>query len=224
MPNGIREKEERLVQQLQMEQYVESLFAGDKDLDRAAEGIRAAGMPEISIALGYGKLLTLLARMSGAKEALEIGALGGYSGICIARGLQDGGRLTSLELRQEYADVAYAHMTAAGLGTRVTYRIGDAKGSLAELAGEGKKFDFFFIDADKEGYPDYLEWALTLANPGAVITADNTLLRGRVGDPAKEGPSVVAMRAFNERLASDPRLDATILPAYDGLAVAVVRG
>ncbi|HUC93571.1 MAG TPA: O-methyltransferase [Paenibacillus sp.] len=209
---------------LSSEKYVDRLFAPDADLARAEEGIRAAGMPDISIASGFGRLLTLLVRMSGAREILEIGALGGYSGICLARGLGDSGRLTSLELRQDYADVAYAHMSAAGLANRVTYRVGDARDSLAELASEGKRFDFFFIDADKEGYPDYLEWALTLANPGAVITADNTLLHGRVCDPSKEGPSVTAMRSFNERLMSDPRLDGTILPAYDGLAVAMVKG
>ncbi|EXX89412.1 O-methyltransferase, partial [Paenibacillus darwinianus] len=195
---------------LSSEEYVDRLFAPDADLSRAEEGIRAAGMPDISIASGFGRLLTLLVRMSGAREILEIGALGGYSGICLARGLGEAGRLTSLELRQDYADVAYAHMSAAGLAHRVTYRIGDARDSLAELASEGKRFDFFFIDADKEGYPDYLEWALTLANSGAIIAADNTLLHGRVCNPAKEGPSVTAMRAFNERLASDPRLDGTI--------------
>jgi predicted O-methyltransferase YrrM len=209
---------------LSPEEYVEGLFPEDDDLIRVKEGIRATGMPEISIALPYGRLLTMLVRMAGAKELLEIGALGGYSGVCLARGLGEVGRLTSLELRQDYADVAYSHMSAAGLGNRVQYRIGDAKDSLAELAGEGKSFDFFFIDADKEGYPDYLEWALTLANPGAIIVGDNTLLHGRVANSAKEGPSVVAMRVFNERMASDPRLESTILPAYDGLALAIVKG
>lgn len=205
------------------EQYVEGLFPEDEDLVRVKEGILAAGMPEISIAPPYGRLLTLLVRMSGAQRVLEVGALGGYSGICLARGLGPEGLLTSLELRQDYADVAYAHLSAAGLAHKVVYRIGDARDSLAELAGEGRTFDFFFIDADKEGYPDYLEWALTLAAPGAIIAGDNTLLHGRVADPAKEGPSVVAMRTFNERIARDPRLEGIILPAYDGLALARVR-
>ena len=205
------------------EAYVNRLLGADPDLERAAAGIREAGMPEISVAPGYGRLLTILAAASGAREALEIGALGGVSGICIARGLAEGGMLTSLELKPEYAAIARAHLEAAGLGDRVQFMIGDALQSLEKLAGEGRRFDFFFIDADKGRYPDYLEWAIRLARPGAVITADNTLLRGRVDDPAAQGPSVAAMRAFNDRLTSDPRLIATVLPGYDGLAVAFVK-
>ncbi|MBP3961458.1 O-methyltransferase [Paenibacillus lignilyticus] len=205
------------------EQYVERLLGEDADLARVHQTIQQLGMPEISIAAGYGRLLTMLVRMSGAKNVLEIGALGGYSGICLARGLSDGGRLTSLELLQNYADVARGSLEAAGLGDRVEYRVGDAKGSLAVLAEEGRKFDFFFIDADKESYPLYLEWAIKLANPGAVITGDNALLHGRTIDPEKNGPSVLAMREFNESMVSDERLIGTLLPAYDGLAVAVVK-
>ncbi|REK59458.1 MAG: methyltransferase [Thermobacillus sp.] len=205
------------------EDYVNRLFGADPDLERAAKGIREAGMPEISVAPGYGRLLTILAGASGARDALEIGALGGVSGICIARGLKEGGKLTSLEIKPEYAAIARSHVEAAGLGDRVEYRIGDALQSLEELAGEGRRFDFFFIDADKGRYPDYLEWAIRLARPGAVITADNVLLRGRVGDPGAQGPSVAAMRTFNDRLAHDPRLVATMLPGYDGLAVAFVK-
>ncbi|SEM65544.1 O-methyltransferase [Paenibacillus sp. OV219] len=205
------------------ELYVERLLGDDADLDRVHQTIREKGMPEISIAAGYGRLLTMLVRMSGARNVLEIGALGGYSGICLARGLSDGGRLTSLELMQDYADVARGSLEAAGLGDRVEYRVGDAKDSLAVLAEEGRKFDFFFIDADKENYPLYLEWAIKLANPGAVITGDNALLHGRTIDPDKNGPSVLAMRQFNESMARDERLIGTLLPAYDGLAVAVVK-
>ncbi|SDX39277.1 O-methyltransferase [Paenibacillus sp. CF384] len=205
------------------EQYVERLLGEDADLARVHQTIEQLGMPEISIAAGYGRLLTMLVRMSGAKNVLEIGALGGYSGICLARGLSDGGRLTSLELLQNYADVARGSLEAAGLGDRVEYRVGDAKESLAVLAEEGRKFDFFFIDADKESYPLYLEWAIKLANPGAVITGDNALLHGRTIDPEKNGPSVLAMREFNESMVSDERLIGTLLPAYDGLAVAVVK-
>jgi predicted O-methyltransferase YrrM len=205
------------------EAYVDRLLGGDPDLDRAAAGIREAGMPEVSVAPGYGRLLTILAAASGAREALEIGALGGVSGICIARGLKEGGMLTSLELKPEYAEIARSHVEAAGLGERVEFLVGDALESLEKLAGEGRRFDFFFIDADKGRYPDYLEWSIRLARPGALIVADNVLLRGRVADPESPGPSVAAMRAFNERLASDPRLAATLLPGYDGLAVAFVK-
>jgi caffeoyl-CoA O-methyltransferase len=206
------------------EEYVESLFANDADLTRAIEGIRAKGMPEISIAPGYGRLLTLLVQASGAQNILEIGALGGYSGICLARGLKAAGKLLSLELQQEYADVAYSHLQAAGLGDKVAYRIGDAMVTLPELVNEEARFDFFFIDADKGSYPEYLDYALKLANPGAIIVGDNSFMHGRTMDPAENGNSVYAVRRFNERMATDPQLESTILPAYDGLAIARVKG
>ncbi|SFE97313.1 Predicted O-methyltransferase YrrM [Paenibacillus catalpae] len=205
------------------EQYVDGLYGEDEHLVRTKNGIAERGMPDISIADGYGRLLTMLAAMSGAKTALEIGALGGYSGICIARGLAKGGLLTSLELKAEYAEVAKLHMTEAGLGDAVEYIVGDARESLVQLQEEGRKFDFFFIDADKEGYPVYLEHAIALANPGAIIIGDNILLRGRTTDPAKEGPSVKAVRHFNQQIASDDRLMSTVLPGYDGLAIAIVK-
>ncbi|MCQ6560813.1 O-methyltransferase [Paenibacillus mendelii] len=205
------------------ESYIEGLLGEDADLERVRQEIRSHGMPEISIARGYGKLLTMLVRMSRAENVLEIGALGGYSGICLARGLSEGGRLTSLELVQEFADVARSNLEAAGFGSVVDYKIGDAKENLAKLAEEGRTFDFFFIDADKESYPVYLDWALRLAKPGAVIAGDNALLHGRIYDPDKNGPSVLAMRQFNERMVQDERLLGTLLPAYDGLTVALVK-
>ncbi|WP_054024130.1 O-methyltransferase [Bacillus sp. FJAT-28004] len=208
---------------LQNEQYVDSLYGADADLERTKAGIAANGMPDISVADGYGRLLTMLVSLSKAQSIVEIGALGGYSGICLARGLQEGGKLVSLELLQNYADLAKAHMEAAGLGDKVEYMVGDAKQSLAELKSAGRKLDFFFIDADKEGYPVYLDYAIALANPGAIIVGDNILLRGRTIDPAKEGPAVRAVRSFNEIIASDERLQSTILPGYDGLAIAIVK-
>jgi len=206
-----------------VEQYLDSLYAEDPDLKRVEEGIRANGMPDISIEPAYGRLLTLLVKMSGAKQVLEIGALGGYSGICLARGLQPGGKLTSLEIQQAYADLAMQHLTAAGLGDKVEYRVGPALDSLAQLEREGRRFDLFFIDADKGNYPNYLEWALKLGNPGALIVGDNALLQGRTADPENRAPSVLAMREFNRRIASDPRLDSTLLPAYDGLVIARIK-
>ncbi|RIX54035.1 O-methyltransferase [Paenibacillus nanensis] len=206
------------------EQYVDSLYKRDEQLERVKEGIASRGMPSISVADGYGRLLTMLVRMTGASKLLEIGALGGYSGICLARGLSDGGSLLSLELLPEYAEVARAHLTEAGFGDKVDYKIGDARKSLEELKAEGRKFDFFFIDADKEGYPAYLDYALELAEPGALIVGDNILLRGRTVNADKQGPSVLAVRSFNERIATDERLESTILPGYDGLAIARVKG
>ncbi|MCD1259024.1 O-methyltransferase [Paenibacillus athensensis] len=205
------------------ESYVESLYEEDALLQRVKQGIRERNMPEISIAPGYGRLLTMLVRMTRAKRVLEIGALGGYSGICLARGLEQGGKLVSLELRPEFAEAALAHMREAGLGDCVELRVGEALASLEALAAEGARFDLFFIDADKVNYPNYLEAAIGLANPGAIIVGDNTLMRGRVVNPEERKASVEAMRLFNRRIAEDERLESTMLPAYDGLALARVK-
>ncbi|WNR43222.1 O-methyltransferase [Paenibacillus roseipurpureus] len=205
------------------ESYMEGLYQEDTVLARVKEVIVAHNMPEISIAPGYGRLLTMLVTMIGAKRVLEIGALGGYSGICLARGLQAGGKLISLELKQEFADVAKQNVIDAGLGEHVEYRIGEALHHLNDLQAKGERFDFFFIDADKVNYPNYLELAIQLANPGAIIAGDNTLMRGKVVDEKQTKASVQAMRTFNQRIATDPRLESTILPAYDGLALARVK-
>lgn len=205
------------------EEYSERLYAEDELLLKVKQAIREAGMPEVSIAPGYGRLLTMLATLSGAKHGLEIGALGGYSGICLCRGLAAGGTLTSLELKPEYAALARTHVEEAGFGGAVEYKLGPAIDSLRQLEQEGRTFDFFFIDADKENYPNYLEYAIKLANPGAIIAGDNIFLRGRTLNAEKNGPAVQAMRRFNEMIATDERLNSTLLPAYDGLALAIVK-
>lgn len=205
------------------EQYIDSLFETDEVLEKIRKGTAEHGMPDIAVALGYGKLLTMLVSMNHVTNALEIGALGGYSGVCLARGLQEGGQLTSLELLPHYAEVAKQHVTEAGFGHCITYKVGDAKESLEQLVQEGKKYQFFFIDADKEGYPAYLEYAIKMADRGAVIVADNILLRGRIINEAKKGPAVQAVRGFNQLIANDPRLESTLLPGYDGLAIARVK-
>jgi predicted O-methyltransferase YrrM len=205
------------------EEYVNGLLTEDGTLARISANMEALGMPDIAVEPAYGRLLTLLVRMSGAKRVLEVGALGGYSGVCLCRGLGPDGRLTSLELREDYAAIARRHLAEAGFGDRAEVIAGDAGDTMRRLAAEGRTFDFFFLDADKASYPQYLELAIRLAVPGAVLVADNTLLGGRVCDPERNGPSVVAMRAFNEAVASDERLMGTLLPAYDGLAVAIVR-
>ncbi|WP_256760035.1 O-methyltransferase [Cohnella sp. WQ 127256] len=208
---------------VQPDQYFDDLYGNDSELERVKESIREAGMPDISVAPGYGRLLTLLITLTQARSVLEIGALGGYSGICLARGLPQDGKLVSLELRQEYADIARSNMVASKLESYVDYRVGDASVSLEKLMKEAARFDFFFIDADKENYPQYLEACIGLANKGAIIAADNTLLRGRTIDDNKQGPSVLAVRQFNRMIAQDPRLMGVHLPAYDGLALARVK-
>lgn len=194
----------------------------DEQLRHVREDIIARGMPSISVMPDLGRLLEMLVRTSGATRVLEIGALGGYSGICLARGLSPEGRLLSLELDPDFADAAQANLTRAGLGDKVEYRIGQALDSLQQLIHEGKRFDFFFIDADKENYPNYLEAALALADSGAVICADNVLLGDRVPDESNHDPSVIAMRRFNETLCHHPRLQSVILPVHDGFAIATV--
>ncbi|KOR90471.1 O-methyltransferase [Paenibacillus solani] len=203
--------------------YVNQLYPEDEGLQLVLEAIREQGMPEVSVAPAYGRLLTMLVQTAGARHILEIGALGGYSGICLCRGLPEDGKLTSLELKEEYAALAGRHLEKAGFKDRVEYRIGPAADSLSALKQEGRKFDFFFIDADKENYPLYLEYAMELANPGALIAGDNCFLRGRTLNSEKNGPSVQAVRRFNEIIASDERLVSTLLPAYDGLILARVK-
>ncbi|UFJ42513.1 O-methyltransferase [Brevibacillus humidisoli] len=204
-------------------EYIRSLFVGeDPVLADVLQTIKEKNMPQISVAPECGKLLTMLVRISGAKQILEIGALGGYSGICLLRGTQPDGRLTSLELEPEYAALAGGNLRRAGFGEQVTYLLGDALDSLARLKQEQKRFDFFFIDADKINYPQYLEWSIRLANPGALIVADNVLRNGRVIDETNQDPAIEALRTFNQQLADHPRLESLLIPIGDGLAVARV--
>ncbi|MNW41383.1 putative O-methyltransferase [compost metagenome] len=205
------------------EQYSDDLYEKDEVLEAVTRSIQDHGINDVSIAPGYGRLLTLLVRSSGAHSVLEIGALGGYSGVCLAKGLKDDGKIVSLEISEDNAKLAKTNMENAGYGGMVQYMIGPALDSLEVLKSEGAVFDFFFIDADKENYPHYLEYAISLAAPGALIAGDNFLLRGRTLNTDKNGPSVQAIRKFNEMIARDERLISTMLPAYDGLALAMVK-
>ncbi|WP_438447893.1 O-methyltransferase [Gorillibacterium sp. sgz5001074] len=207
----------------QQEAYIESLYAADPDLEQVGATLAERGIHDISVAPGYGRLLSLLVRTSGARRIIEIGSLGGYSGICLARGLPEDGKLYSLELKQEFADLALENMTRAGLGGRVEYRVGEALAELRRFEAEGERFDFFFIDADKGNYVNYLEMAIKLGNPGALIVGDNTFLRGRTLHEEDQGQSARRIRRFNELIATHPRLESTILPAYDGLAIARLK-
>ncbi|MFV8827709.1 O-methyltransferase [Alkalihalobacterium sp. APHAB7] len=189
-----------------VEQYIESTFhTNEAFLEEIKASIMERGMPSISVSPNAGKLLTMLVAISGAKEILEIGALGGYSGTCLARGLDDQGRLTSLELEEEYGKLAHANLTKAGLGKKVTYIIGEALTSLETLVNEQKKYDFFFIDADKENYENYLEYCKKLAAPHALIVTDNVLAGGSVADETlKRRKYTDSMKKFNEVVANHP--------------------
>ena len=212
----------------QIDRYVEELFAPpDAVLEAALQRSRKAGLPEINVSRNEGKLLRLLAEIAGARRILEVGTLGGYSTIHLARALPQGGSLVSLELDELYAEVARENVREAGLEDSVEVRVGDAKASLARMVQEGGgPFDLVFIDADKGSYPEYLEWALRLSRPGSLILADNTIRGGNVLYPEDEAAQ--ATHDFNEALAGDPRLSALVLPLIrehiDGLAVARVLG
>jgi len=212
----------------EIDAYVEKLFAPrDAALEAALEESRRAGLPEIQVSPNEGVLLGLLAQMAGARRILEIGTLGGYSAIHFARTLPEDGALISLEIDEHHAGVARKNVERAGLDSKVEIRVGDARERLAELVEnyEGP-FDLVFIDADKEGYPEYLEWAMRLSRPGSLILGDNAIRGGSVLDPQDD--SARATREFNERLAEDSRLSAIVLPLIreriDGLAIALVRG
>src|SRR5918997_842354 len=211
-----------------IDDYVENLFAPqDAALEAALRESQRAGLPGIQISPNEGKLLRLLAEMVGARRILEIGTLGGYSAINLARGMAEDGRLISLEIDEHHAEVARQNVERAGLAERVEIRVGDARELLARLAESDEgPFDLIFIDADKEGYPEYLEWALRLSRPGSLILGDNTIWGGAIIDPQDE--STRAIHEFNEKISRDPRLSAIILPLLrervDGLAIARVRG
>jgi len=212
-----------------VDDYIGDLLApADPALDAALKASETAGLPSIQVAANQGKLLHLLARLQGARTILEIGTLGGYSTIWLARALPSDGRLITLELDPWHAEVARENIARAGLAERVEVRVGPASETLAGLAAEGGgPFDLIFIDADKEGYPDYLSWALKLSRPGSLIVADNVVRGGAVIDPASSDPRVQAVRHCLELMADEPRLDATVIQTvgskgYDGLAFALV--
>jgi len=212
-----------------VEDYIEGLFAPpDPVLEAALEESRRAGLPQIQISPNQGKILQLLVSLAGARRVLEIGTLGGYSAIHLARGLPGGGSLVSLEIEERHAEVARRNIERAGLGGRVEVRVGEARRLLAAMVREGEgPFDAIFIDADKRGYPGYLEWSLRLSRPGTLILADNLIRGGEVlEEPGDEAAR--AVRRFNEMLARDPRIEVTIIPLLrerlDGFALARVTG
>lgn len=211
-----------------LDAYVERLFvADDPVLTANLARAEAAGLPPIQVSPSQGKLLALLVRMTGARRVLEIGTLGGYSTTWLARGLAPGGVVVSLELEPRHAAVARASLAAVAPGVTIDVRVGPAAATLRAMADAGEAaFDVVFIDADKPGYPAYLELVLPLTRPGSVVLADNVLRDGRVIDEPPPDANAAGAAAFNTALAAHPRLEAVIVPVIreyvDGLALAIV--
>jgi predicted O-methyltransferase YrrM len=204
------------------------LVPPDPALDAALRASAAAGLPPHDVTPNQGRLLELLARVHGARAILELGTLGGYSTIWLARALPPDGRLITLEADPRYAEVARANIARAGLADVVDLRLGRALETLPEVAAEGRgPFDLIFLDADKASNPDYFAWALELSRRGSLIIADNVVRAGAVVDSASGDASVRGVRRFLELLGADARVSATAIQTvgskgYDGFAVALV--
>jgi caffeoyl-CoA O-methyltransferase len=203
-------------------QYIVSTFAEEDDiLKSAVSDTEKNGMPLIQVSPENGKFLQLLMKIIGAKKVLELGTLGGYSTIWMARGLPDDGKLITLEFEKKHADVALNNFKRAGLESKIEIILGPALKSLDKL--KGQKFDFAFIDADKINYPVYFEKVLTLMYKGGLITADNTLRKGDVINPDIEDEGTKAIQVFNKIVASDPRVESLLIPISDGVTVCLVK-
>lgn len=197
----------------------------DDALAAALAASRVAGLPEIAVSAPQGKLLNLLARAMAARRILEIGTLGGYSTIWLARSLPPDGRLISLEYSPTHAEVARSNLARAGLAAVAEVKVGPGVDLLPTLSGP---FDFFFIDADKEGYPDYFRGCLKLSRPGSVMVFDNVVRDGKVIDPATQESMVRGVRKLYDDIAAEPRVSATSVQTvgakgYDGFCMAVVN-
>jgi predicted O-methyltransferase YrrM len=202
--------------------YITDEFARpDAVLEQVLAAIPARGLPQITVKPEEGRFLQFLVRANGARQVVEIGTLGGYSGIWLARGLPADGRLITLEKEPKHAQVAREHFALAGLADRVDLRLGDAHDLLPALAAEGP-FDFCFIDANKLDYGAYLDWALENIRPGGIIAAHNAFRGGAVLDASNHDTDTEYMRTFNVRFAREPRLVSTVYPAGDGLLIGVV--
>jgi predicted O-methyltransferase YrrM len=209
--------------------FTKTVVAPDKALEEALAANAAAGLPSIDVSAPQGKLIHLMARMTGARKALEIGTLGGYSTIWLASALPDDGRLITLERSARHAEVARKNVARAGLGGKVEIRTGAALETLPKIEAEGLgPFDFVFIDADKENNAAYVEWALKLSRPGTAIVVDNVVRDGEVADATSADSDVVGVRRMFEAMAREPRLSATAIQTvgakgWDGFALAIVK-
>ena len=213
----------------EVDEYVVGLLApSDGVLDAALADSAAGGLPPINVAANQGKFLQILAQSHRAKRILEIGTLGGYSTIWLARALENEGRLISLELESHHADVARRNIERAGLADVVEVRVGPAVQSLQDLVdSQAEPFDLVFIDADKEGYPKYLQLSLALSRPGTLIVADNVVRDGEVINPSSPDERVQGVRAFLALAASETRLEGTVVQTvgnkgYDGFGIFLV--
>jgi predicted O-methyltransferase YrrM len=208
--------------------FTDLLVRPDPALAAALEASDAAGLPQISVADNQGKFLMLMALAQGARNILEIGTLGGYSTIWLARALPADGRLVTLEAVPTHARVARENIERAGLGKLVEVRLGRGLETLPQLLAENRgPFDFIFIDADKPGYPTYLTWALNLSRAGTVIVADNVVRDGEVANSDSDDPRVQGVRTFLAQLAAEPRVSTTVVQTvgskgYDGFALVIV--
>jgi len=212
-----------------VDRYITDLLVPfDPAMKEALEVSASAGLPAINVSPNQGKLLHLLARVQGARNILEIGTLGGYSTIWLARALPADGVLVTLEVDPKHAEIARGNIARAGLTGIVEVRLGRALETLPQLAGENRKpFDLIFIDADKPNIPEYFKWSLKLGRPGGLIIVDNVVRNGAVIDPHSPDPNVQGVRRFNELLAAETRVTATAIQTvgtkgYDGLAIALI--
>ncbi|OMC02848.1 methyltransferase [Mycobacterium sp. NS-7484] len=208
--------------------FTDVLHTEDDALVAARESAQAADMPAIEVSAQHGKLLSLLATMSGARKVLEIGTLAGYSTINLARGVGADGSVVTLEYEPRHAEVARANFERAGVADRIEVIVGAALDTLPRLAERGDVFDLVFIDADKENNVGYVEWAITLGHPGSIIVVDNITRFGRVLEPAADDAQARAVRDMLEMMGDHPRLDTAAIQTvgtkgWDGFAVALVR-
>jgi len=212
-----------------VDDYIEAhLLLPDPTLDAALAANAAAGLPPIDVSPVQGKMLQLLARLAGARRILEIGTLGGYSTIWLARALPVDGRLVTLELDPRFAEVARANIANAGLADRVELRVGPALDSILALKAEGAVFDMVFVDADKQNYPAYLDAAIALGRASTAIVFDNVVREGAILDSGHSDPKVPGTRALFEALANEPRVSATAVQTvgakkWDGFTLAIVN-
>ena len=203
-------------------EYISALFAPeDSLLVSLREEADRTGLPPIAVSADEGRLLQVLLTSIGARRVLEVGTLGGYSAIWMGRALPDDGELVSIEIEQKHAEFARRYIERAGLSNKIEVRVGRALEVLPSLDGE--RFDAVFIDADKEPMPTYFDWALRLSRPGGLVIADNTLWGGKVLDDAENDEKTRAVREFNRKMATDPRILSILVPTHDGVAIGVVR-